>query len=216
LKFGIFALPTYYPDSDGTVNDFYKRVIDMLVDSERLGFAIAWANEHHFHPYGGMIPFPPVLLSAVAARTSCRATPCCHSASVPRPATLSRLAPCTTSTMASARSSETPKRPSAKTPPMMKLPAIREVPENHEKTQKDHYEQILCWQQFRAHGKARPHKMSGRDQLDRNAGKHDSEPAFELARPADAGHKRGSNALDRCGDASREPRNQLNQPALGS
>jgi natural product biosynthesis luciferase-like monooxygenase protein len=52
------------------VNDFYQRILQLLEDSERLGFDAAWANEHHFHPYGGMIPFPPVLLGALAARTS--------------------------------------------------------------------------------------------------------------------------------------------------
>src|SRR5690242_2657786 len=70
LKFGIFALPTYYGETDGPIEAFYQRLIDLLVDSERAGFDVAWANEHHFHPYGGMVPFPPVLLSAVAARTS--------------------------------------------------------------------------------------------------------------------------------------------------
>lgn len=70
MKFGIFALPTYYPEVDGDVDAFYSRTLDLLQDGERLGFDYAWANEHHFHPYGGMIPFPPVLLAAVAARTS--------------------------------------------------------------------------------------------------------------------------------------------------
>ncbi len=69
MKFGIFSLPTYFPESDGSVNDFFRRVLDFLDESERLGFDVAWANEHHFHPYGGMIPFPPVLLATVAART---------------------------------------------------------------------------------------------------------------------------------------------------
>lgn len=70
MKFGIFSLPTYYADHDGSINDFYQRILDMLTESEQLGFDAVWANEHHFHPYGGMIPFPPVLLAAVAARTS--------------------------------------------------------------------------------------------------------------------------------------------------
>jgi alkanesulfonate monooxygenase SsuD/methylene tetrahydromethanopterin reductase-like flavin-dependent oxidoreductase (luciferase family) len=70
VKFGIFALPTYFAETDGSINDFYQRILSLLEDSERLGFDLAWANEHHFHPYGGMIPFPPVLLAAVAARTT--------------------------------------------------------------------------------------------------------------------------------------------------
>jgi alkanesulfonate monooxygenase SsuD/methylene tetrahydromethanopterin reductase-like flavin-dependent oxidoreductase (luciferase family) len=70
MKFGIFALPTYYGEADGTIAEFYQHILELLVDSERAGFDVAWTNEHHFHPYGGMVPFPPVLLSAVAARTS--------------------------------------------------------------------------------------------------------------------------------------------------
>jgi len=69
VKFGIFSLPTYYEEADGSVNDFYQRILTLLEEAEERGFDYAWANEHHFHPYGGMIPFPPVLLSAVAART---------------------------------------------------------------------------------------------------------------------------------------------------
>jgi natural product biosynthesis luciferase-like monooxygenase protein len=63
-------LPTYFPETDGSIGDFYQHILQLLTDSERLGFDIAWCNEHHFHAYGGMIPAPPVLLSAVAARTS--------------------------------------------------------------------------------------------------------------------------------------------------
>jgi natural product biosynthesis luciferase-like monooxygenase protein len=70
VKFGIFSLPTYFPDVDGSIKDFYRRIFALLEDSEALGFDVAWANEHHFHPFGGMIPLPAVLLAAVAARTS--------------------------------------------------------------------------------------------------------------------------------------------------
>jgi len=70
VKFGIFALPTYFPEVDGSIADFYQHILQLLVDSEALGFDAAWVNEHHFHPYGGMIPSPPVLLAALATRTS--------------------------------------------------------------------------------------------------------------------------------------------------
>src|SRR5688572_21538137 len=70
MRFGIFSLPTYFPEVDGSLTDFYRHVLSLLVDSEELGFDVAWCNEHHFHPYGGMIPLPAVLLAAVAARTS--------------------------------------------------------------------------------------------------------------------------------------------------
>ncbi len=70
MRFGVFSLPTYFPEIDGTIQQFYQRILELLGDAERLGFDIAWCNEHHFHPYGGMIPAPPVLLAAVAARTT--------------------------------------------------------------------------------------------------------------------------------------------------
>jgi natural product biosynthesis luciferase-like monooxygenase protein len=70
VKFGIFSLPTYFPEVDGTLQEFYQHVLTMLRDAERLGFEHAWVNEHHFHPYGGMIPAPAVLLAAVAAQTT--------------------------------------------------------------------------------------------------------------------------------------------------
>jgi alkanesulfonate monooxygenase SsuD/methylene tetrahydromethanopterin reductase-like flavin-dependent oxidoreductase (luciferase family) len=70
VRFGIFSLPTYFPEVDGGLAQFYQHILALLTDSERLGFDIAWCNEHHFHEYGGMIPSPPVLLAAVAARTS--------------------------------------------------------------------------------------------------------------------------------------------------
>lgn len=70
MKLGTFSLPTYFPEVDGSIDEFYRHILGLLEESESLGFDVVWANEHHFHPYGGMIPFPPVLLAAVAARTS--------------------------------------------------------------------------------------------------------------------------------------------------
>ncbi|HWP28886.1 MAG TPA: LLM class flavin-dependent oxidoreductase [Chloroflexota bacterium] len=70
MRFGIFSLPTYFPELDGSITEFYQHILQFLQDSEQLGFDCAWVNEHHFHPYGGMIPAPPVLLAAVAARTT--------------------------------------------------------------------------------------------------------------------------------------------------
>src|SRR5712692_330874 len=46
-----------------------RRLADFLVDSEELGFDALWANEHHFDPYGGIIPSPPIMLAALAQRT---------------------------------------------------------------------------------------------------------------------------------------------------
>jgi alkanesulfonate monooxygenase SsuD/methylene tetrahydromethanopterin reductase-like flavin-dependent oxidoreductase (luciferase family) len=70
VKFGTFTLPTYFPEIDGSLAQFYDNMLAMIRDSERLGFDFAWCNEHHFNPYGGMIPSPAVLLTAVAMQTS--------------------------------------------------------------------------------------------------------------------------------------------------
>ncbi len=67
MQFGIFSLPTYFPELDGSLTAFYQRILAMMRESERLGFDMAWFNEHHFHPYGGMIPAPPVLMAPVPA-----------------------------------------------------------------------------------------------------------------------------------------------------
>src|SRR5439155_10902910 len=69
MQFSLFALPTYYKESDGPLGAYYRRLVDFLVSAEDLGYDAVWANEHHFHPYGGLIPSPAVLLSAVAQRT---------------------------------------------------------------------------------------------------------------------------------------------------
>lgn len=69
MEFGHFCLPTYFPDRDGTPGEYLRRFTDLLVWSEELGFDALWANEHHFHPFGGVIPSPPILLATLAQRT---------------------------------------------------------------------------------------------------------------------------------------------------
>jgi alkanesulfonate monooxygenase SsuD/methylene tetrahydromethanopterin reductase-like flavin-dependent oxidoreductase (luciferase family) len=69
MKFGHFCLPTFFPDIDGNVGLLMRRWLDLLVESEALGFDSLWANEHHFDPYGGIIPSPATLLAALSQRT---------------------------------------------------------------------------------------------------------------------------------------------------
>jgi len=69
LKFGHFCLPTYYPDVYPSVGAHMRHLVDFMASSEDLGFDALWANEHHFHAYGGHIPSPPVFLAALAQRT---------------------------------------------------------------------------------------------------------------------------------------------------
>jgi natural product biosynthesis luciferase-like monooxygenase protein len=70
MKFGHFCLPTFFPDVDGDVGSLMRRWLDLLVESEALGFDSLWANEHHFDPYGGIIPSPPTILAALSQRTT--------------------------------------------------------------------------------------------------------------------------------------------------
>jgi natural product biosynthesis luciferase-like monooxygenase protein len=69
MKFGHFCLPTFFPDVDGDPGLLMRRWLDLLAESEALGFDSLWANEHHFDPYGGIIPSPPTLLAALSQRT---------------------------------------------------------------------------------------------------------------------------------------------------
>lgn len=69
MRFGQFCLPTYIPELDGELGSHMRSLIDFAAQSDELGFDSVWANEHHFAPYGGLIPSPPVFLAALAQRT---------------------------------------------------------------------------------------------------------------------------------------------------
>ncbi len=70
MEFGAYSLPSYHADTDGTPGEFMRNMLELLAMAEPLGFDAIWFNEHHFFPFGGMIPSPPMLLSALAQRTS--------------------------------------------------------------------------------------------------------------------------------------------------
>ena len=53
MKFGAHFLPTYVPELDGPVTEFYRRMFEQIEELERLGFDRAWVTEHHFGDYGG-------------------------------------------------------------------------------------------------------------------------------------------------------------------
>jgi natural product biosynthesis luciferase-like monooxygenase protein len=69
LRFGAYSLPGYHPDTDGSQGHFMRNLLDLLAQSEPLGFDAIWLNEHHFHAFGGMAPSLPVMLAALAQRT---------------------------------------------------------------------------------------------------------------------------------------------------
>jgi alkanesulfonate monooxygenase SsuD/methylene tetrahydromethanopterin reductase-like flavin-dependent oxidoreductase (luciferase family) len=69
VKFGLFFLPTYFPELDGDRGSYMRFLVDYAASAEELGFDSVWANEHHFSPYGGLMASVPVFLAAVAQRT---------------------------------------------------------------------------------------------------------------------------------------------------
>src|SRR5437588_12250795 len=70
MQFGLHYLNSYFPALDGPEPELYGHVIQQIREADALGFDDAWVTEHHFHDYGGLIPHPPVFLTAAAAATS--------------------------------------------------------------------------------------------------------------------------------------------------
>jgi alkanesulfonate monooxygenase SsuD/methylene tetrahydromethanopterin reductase-like flavin-dependent oxidoreductase (luciferase family) len=70
MKFGAHFLPTYMPELDGPVSQFYHWMFEQIESLERLAFDRVWITEHHFGDYGGSIPHPPTFLAAIACKTS--------------------------------------------------------------------------------------------------------------------------------------------------
>jgi natural product biosynthesis luciferase-like monooxygenase protein len=69
MRFGAHYLPTYVPQLDGSGQDFYRKMLEQIVEMDRLGFDDVWMTEHHFHVYGGLVPHPPTFLAAAAQAT---------------------------------------------------------------------------------------------------------------------------------------------------
>ena len=69
MRFGAHYLPTYVPELDGSVANFYQLMFEQVEQLEGLGFSDVWITEHHFANYGGIVPNPPTFLSAIARTT---------------------------------------------------------------------------------------------------------------------------------------------------
>ncbi|HZD02434.1 MAG TPA: LLM class flavin-dependent oxidoreductase [Actinomycetes bacterium] len=69
MRFSIFSVTDHYPDQPRGIAQFYDQLLDEVVLAEELGFEAFFVAEHHFHEYG-IVPCPPALLGAAAARTS--------------------------------------------------------------------------------------------------------------------------------------------------
>ena len=70
MRFHINVLPTYVPELNGSMAEFFQQVLWQVQLAEELGFDGFWFTEHHFIQYGGAIPNPAVMIAAAAARTS--------------------------------------------------------------------------------------------------------------------------------------------------
>jgi alkanesulfonate monooxygenase SsuD/methylene tetrahydromethanopterin reductase-like flavin-dependent oxidoreductase (luciferase family) len=69
IKFGAHYLPTYIPDLDGSMSEFYRKMFVQMEEMDRLGYDHIWVTEHHFAMYGGTLPHPPTFMAAVARTT---------------------------------------------------------------------------------------------------------------------------------------------------
>jgi simple sugar transport system ATP-binding protein len=58
IKFGSHYLPTYVPELDGSVSEFYEKMFKQMEEMDRLNYDHIWVTEHHFAHYGGDLPHP--------------------------------------------------------------------------------------------------------------------------------------------------------------
>ena len=70
MKFGAHFLPTYVPELDGPITQFYRRMFEQIESLERLGFDRAWVTEHHFGDYGGSFRDPLPFFVVLVVQTS--------------------------------------------------------------------------------------------------------------------------------------------------
>jgi len=63
-------LATYFPERNGSPDDFYRQIFDQVQLAEELGLYAFWFTEHHFIQYGGSVPNPATMIAAAATRSS--------------------------------------------------------------------------------------------------------------------------------------------------
>ena len=68
VQLSAFSILDEYPDLVAKGRDRIHEVLALAREADRAGLAAVWVAEHHFHS-GGVCPSPPVLLSAIGART---------------------------------------------------------------------------------------------------------------------------------------------------
>lgn len=70
MQFDHYILHRYMPEFDGTGPELYAHWLEQVDLAEQLGYGCVWLTEHHFGPYGGMLPDPQLFLAALSQRTS--------------------------------------------------------------------------------------------------------------------------------------------------
>jgi alkanesulfonate monooxygenase SsuD/methylene tetrahydromethanopterin reductase-like flavin-dependent oxidoreductase (luciferase family) len=68
MKFGMFVIGDYHPQSNKTLSDYYEQILEQARWAEDLGYECFWFGEHHFD-FFGVVPSPPVLMAVAAKRT---------------------------------------------------------------------------------------------------------------------------------------------------
>lgn len=68
MRFGLFYLPTYLPDSRDAHAHMHN-IVEQVEFADRIGIDCAWMVEHHFVRHGGFLPAHYAFLSYLAART---------------------------------------------------------------------------------------------------------------------------------------------------
>jgi alkanesulfonate monooxygenase SsuD/methylene tetrahydromethanopterin reductase-like flavin-dependent oxidoreductase (luciferase family) len=69
LKFDYYILNTYVAEQDGPPRRLYASWAEQVRAAEAHGYEAVWLTEHHFRPFGGMMPNPQLLLASLAAST---------------------------------------------------------------------------------------------------------------------------------------------------
>lgn len=66
----VFSLPTFEGAADGPPTAMFRRMTELTILADELGFGRAWFAEHHFQPHGGILSAPDILIAALGARTT--------------------------------------------------------------------------------------------------------------------------------------------------
>src|ERR1700722_2409141 len=69
MRFALFQLPCYRPGFGPSWGAFYADMIAQARFADEAGWSRVYVSEHHFHYYGGAVPNPAIMLTALAGAT---------------------------------------------------------------------------------------------------------------------------------------------------